>query len=145
MSTCARSWRKRLFVGLGALALGAALTFTPGCYHYRVTAFDADDPVHKFSETRHAFLWGIFAEPVLLTPTSDDPSRYCESNSLYEVRVSTNFGTALATVLTLGIWAPARVEWTCAAPEPNGGDFDDFGPPPGDQEGDPPAGDGEGE
>jgi hypothetical protein len=42
---------------------------------------------------------------------------------LYEVRVSTNFGFALITVATLGIWAPATVEWSCAAVPAEGGNL----------------------
>ncbi|APR82811.1 Hypothetical protein A7982_08160 [Minicystis rosea] len=35
--------------------------------------------------------------------------------------VSTNFGYALLTVLSLGLAAPATVVWTCAKAPPHGG------------------------
>ena len=48
----------------------------------------------------------------------------CESNALDEVRVSTNFGFALVTVLSLGIWQPIEVNWRCAeAADSGSGDF----------------------
>jgi len=38
----------------------------------------------------------------------------CDTNLLDEVRVHQNFGEALATVLTLGLWTPVRIEYRCA-------------------------------
>jgi hypothetical protein len=38
----------------------------------------------------------------------------CPTNLLDEVRVHQNLGQALATVLTLGLWMPIRIEYRCA-------------------------------
>lgn len=38
----------------------------------------------------------------------------CDTNLIDEVRVRQNFGQALATVLTLGLWMPTRIEYRCA-------------------------------
>ena len=38
----------------------------------------------------------------------------CPTNLIDEVRVRQSFGEALATVLTLGLWAPARIQYRCA-------------------------------
>jgi hypothetical protein len=39
---------------------------------------------------------------------------------MQEVRVTTNFGYAVLTVVTLGIWSPMEIEWRCAKqPPPN--------------------------
>jgi hypothetical protein len=99
--------------------LTGLLTST-GCYHFRVTSkSDSDVLIH--SETRHQLLWGLVGSGIELSADSKDPARRCDSNSLQEVSVSTNFGFALITVLTLGIWSPATVHWTCAAVPPEEG------------------------
>jgi hypothetical protein len=41
----------------------------------------------------------------------------CAANALTEVRVKTSLVQALATVLTLGFWQPAEVEYRCAKRE----------------------------
>ena len=38
----------------------------------------------------------------------------CDTNLIDEVRVRQTFGQALATVLTLGLWMPTRIEYRCA-------------------------------
>ena len=38
----------------------------------------------------------------------------CDTNLIDEVRVRQTFAQALATVLTLGLWMPTRIEYRCA-------------------------------
>ncbi len=38
----------------------------------------------------------------------------CQTNLIDEVRVKTNFGQSLITVLTLGFYQPATIEYFCA-------------------------------
>jgi hypothetical protein len=38
----------------------------------------------------------------------------CPTNLIDEVRIHQNLGQALATVLTLGLWIPVRIEYRCA-------------------------------
>ena len=78
-----------------------------GCYHYRVTVPDTDPATEYESKTMHTFFWGLINDPE--KQVADD----CVSNSIDEVRVSTNYGYALITVITLGIWTPMDVEWRC--------------------------------
>ena len=90
------------------------VAFTQGCYHYRVTTPTPDPATEYEKRTSHGLLWGLVKD--------DQPARDCEkSKALDEVRVSTNFGYALATVLSLGIWSPLDVEWRCAKPKPRRG------------------------
>jgi hypothetical protein len=42
----------------------------------------------------------------------------CASDLLSEVRVRTSLAQSLATVLTLGFWQPATIEYRCAKPPP---------------------------
>lgn len=98
-------FRKQLLVFILLLAVSAQLS---SCYHYRVVA--SNDPATDYYTdkcVRHDFLWGAIQAPVA---KADD----CLTGGMAEVKVSTNFGYALATVLTLGIWSPMHIEWRCA-------------------------------
>lgn len=88
-----------LFVGL--------LFIQMGCYHYHVTAPKPDPATDYEHRTAHAFLWGLIqSDNVRATD--------CVSNALDEVHITTNFGYAIVSVATLGIWVPLDVEWRCA-------------------------------
>lgn len=82
-----------------------------GCYHYHVMspAFDpATEPQHK---TVHSLAWGLANTPGDVFATNCEPS-----NALDQVSVSSNLGYSLLTAVSLGFWAPLRVEWRCAKP-----------------------------
>lgn len=105
-----------------AAAACALLLCGSGCFHYRLTPVSADgEPLppatEPQSETVWSFAWGL-AQPTL------NPAN-CQGNGASEVTTTTNLGYALLTVVTLGIVAPAEVEWRCAkdAPGPGGDDF----------------------
>jgi hypothetical protein len=58
----------------------------------------------------------------LLGPVQDDLTPHvnksrnpanCNSGSMLQVIVPKDFGNALVTVLTLGMWVPMEVEWRC--------------------------------
>lgn len=58
-----------------------------------------------------------------LNQTNLDPSD-CLGNGLAEVRVSTNLGFEMISVLSLGFFQPITVEWRCAKePQSSGNDF----------------------
>ena len=79
-----------------------------GCAHHRVVAQNGD-PAQVPTEgvTHHQYFWGLVGEPSIYVDE-------CPSHSLHDVEVSTSFWQGLATVVTLGIWMPATVEWRCA-------------------------------
>lgn len=82
------------------------------CYSYRLAtqAQSASDPHRK---TAHVYLWGLLQKPqYITTPTCDALG----VNGVSEVYIRTNFGFALITVGTLGIWCPMIVEWRCSKP-----------------------------
>ncbi|MEE8103988.1 MAG: hypothetical protein V3T86_00470 [Planctomycetota bacterium] len=116
---------RKLCLYLGALALATIGFAVPGCAHYRVTSMD-DDKVITHRETKHVFFWGLMEEPVHLASNATDPKYACASGSLHEVTVTTNLGYALITVLTVGIWSPATVEWSCAVAKSPKGEFPDL-------------------
>ena len=100
-------------------AIVAALAVA-GCSTTTVVV-PAPDPVTEYRErntTSHTFFWGLIQDPQTVVAEN------CESNSLDNVRVSNNFGFALVTVLSLGVWSPIQVNWRCAeAADGGSGEF----------------------
>lgn len=82
-----------------------------GCYHARLLADpEAQVATSPKAETAWVMWWGL-SQPRLTAPE-------CLSGGLQEVRVSTNVGYSLITILTLGIACPVDVEYSCAKPCP---------------------------
>ncbi len=97
-----------------AFAFGASVQ-TAGCYTYRV---EAPSPVSPgVTEYMGEVLWSLFWGFKQEVPRVDN----CRKQGLSEVKVSSNFGFALITILTLGIASPLRAEWKCAPPTPTPG------------------------
>lgn len=93
------------------LALTITLTLN-SCYTARV-ATKSLEGAGGGSKTVNFFAWGLVQSPKRIT------TPICDSlgvNGMSEVTVKNNFGYALITVITLGIWSPARVEWKCGKP-----------------------------
>lgn len=108
---------------LPIVVLLAALAAAPGCASHQVRLPDSD-PLEKTyqSEAPQAFLWGLVLKPQVVTAD-------CE-NGLNDVVMKPNFLHSLATVVTLGIWMPAAVEFRCRAPHGDGGSFPEAPPNP---------------
>lgn len=87
-----------------------------GCYHYPVQAPAADPSTEYKKQTAHSLFWGLAQKNVSAENCQPTPG-------LAEVRVTTNLGFALATVVTLGIWCPMTVEWRCAKPCQDNGEL----------------------
>jgi hypothetical protein len=116
----------------GLLLAGAAGIGGSGCYQYQVArcsappltvaeAIDAEpgqppchtpeyDPATEWeTRTVHSLLWGLVRKPEYVFTT------VCPAQAaIDQVRVHDNLGYAALTVLTLGIWAPKRIAYTCA-------------------------------
>ncbi len=92
--------------------VAASCLLLQSCYSYRLAthAQVASDP-HK--KTANVYLWGLVQKPqYIATPNCDAMG----VNGVSEVYVRTNFGYALITVCTLGIWCPMVIEWRCSKP-----------------------------
>lgn len=84
-----------------------------GCFSYRLATHDQPGTIHTESATANSYLWGLINKPAQIpTPICDS----LEVNGVAEVTFKTNFGYALITVATLGIWCPVKVEWICSKP-----------------------------
>lgn len=82
-----------------------------GCYSYRVLN-TVNDPasVQYHHKILWAFCWGLVVNPQTFSVND------CENNGIDEVRISTNLGTNLITVISLGFLSPVKVEWKCHKP-----------------------------
>jgi hypothetical protein len=120
--TCGIGHRRRRWgVSVAApLAIAIFVLATAGCSTTHVSVPEPD-PVTEYREQNkatHTFFWGLVQNPQTVIAEN------CASNALDEVRVSTNFGFALVTVLSLGIWQPLEVNWRCAqAPDTGSGEI----------------------
>jgi len=93
--------------------LMAALIFCSSCYTYKVATHAQEGSEESKPVTAHAFFWGLIQKPAKITPTLCDELKV---NGMSEVTVKTNFGYALITVATLGIWCPVQLTWRCSKP-----------------------------
>lgn len=81
------------------------------CYHYGVEKPASDPATVARSRTFHAIAWGLVVKPEVARAAE------CQSGTaLDNVHVTTNVGYALLTTVTLGFWAPLKMEWQCTKP-----------------------------
>ena len=96
-----RSIRRTAAVSL--LLLGGT-----GCYHYHVAAPNFD-PAAEGRGAVNTFAWGLINKPQTALAHN-----CANSSALDQVKVSSNLGYTLLTVVTLGFWSRVDVEWKCA-------------------------------
>ena len=89
------------------VALALALLVS-GCYHYRLAPQNVTPAARGPKQTVHSLLWGALQ-------TNLDDKGLCMGNGVTDVVVTTNFGFIMVGVLTLGIWVPSQIEYSCAA------------------------------
>jgi hypothetical protein len=87
-----------------AVPIAASLLLS-GCAYHRVVVANPNPGSPWQSAQSNAFGLGAVQHRTVVN---------CPTNLIDEVRVRQSFGEALATVLTLGLWAPARIEYRCA-------------------------------
>ena len=110
---------RRTLVAL-TLVLSCSI-LTTGCYTYHIYQVggtagreQGNQPGTEWEhKTLHAFAWGAVRQ--------DLPVDNCQLGSgqrlgMEEVKVDTNLGYLLVSVVTLGIWVPLDVSWRCAKP-----------------------------
>ena len=96
-----------------AVPIVALLFVFNSCYSYRVATQALPGTETSGTMTAHSLFWGLVKKPAEIhTPTCDSLG----VNGVAEVTMKTNFGYALITVATLGIWSPMKVEWKCSKP-----------------------------
>lgn len=108
MSQQYTSSKKLFFVWMMTISIGLS-----SCYSYRVGTYAQGGSEASKPITVNSYFWGLLKKPAEIhTPICDS----LQVNGVAEVTMSTNFGYALITVVTLGIWSPMKVQWRCSKP-----------------------------
>lgn len=97
------------------IAVTPALLGLPGCYSYRLATHAQPSTDIQYSKKVHAssLFWGLVNKPQEIhTPNCDS----LDVLGVSEVQIRTSFGNAVLTVLTLGIYCPITVTWSCSKP-----------------------------
>jgi hypothetical protein len=82
------------------------------CYSYRIST-KAQAGTETTRVKAASLFWGLAQTPKqLVTPNCDS----LNLKGMTEVRMRTNFGNILLTVVTLGIYCPMQIEWKCSKP-----------------------------
>lgn len=93
------------------IVLGAGLALQ-GCAYHRLVVASGEAPDQRYHAVEsNAFGWNFSEQQTV--------AEECPTNALSEVRTRTSFLQSLGTVLTLGLWQPAHMEYRCAK-EPTG-------------------------
>ncbi|MDR0792409.1 MAG: Bor family protein [Chitinophagaceae bacterium] len=82
------------------------------CYTVRV-ATHAQEGSEYVAVKANSYFWGLAQKPqTITTPMCDSLG----ANGMAIVEAKTNFGNALITVVTLGIWHPMTIQYKCSKP-----------------------------
>lgn len=73
------------------------------------------------SQDLNSLLWGLIRQDL---PITNCRLANGQRLGIEEIRVGRNRRQVLATVLTLGMWAPTRISWRCARPPSQVGTLD---------------------
>ena len=101
-----RSKRAVVLLGIGVVMLSS-------CYTYRIQTH-AQAGTEVTTVNANSYFWGLVQNPKagITTPLCDS----LDVNGMSVVRVRTNLGYALITVITLGIWSPMKIDYRCSKP-----------------------------
>jgi Bor protein len=94
----------------GRIALLLTLVLSAGCWYHRI---EVTTPASAGTEYESTVAWSLLWGAVQGKEVTPDN---CNGQGLKEVKVSSNLGFALLTVVTLGLVAPERIQWRCASP-----------------------------
>ena len=112
---------------LSFLLVIAALACVSGCASYQLRTPHSDPQIETYErQAPDAFFWGLIMSPQVM-------SADCSGGGFNDVIIQRNFLQDLVSVLTLGIWMPATVEYRCRVPQDPGGEFPKAPTQPGSQ------------
>ena len=101
----------------GIVLILAVMLAEQSCYHYRVMSTINDPTTEYQHKVMWSYCWGLVNKPQFYVVPN------CDKSAIDEVRVTTTFGNALLTIVTLGIVCPVSVEWKCSKPCQRVGDI----------------------
>lgn len=107
---------------LRTISLLSGLMMFSSCYTFKIAtkAQGATDELQTTTIHTYSLFWGaVNKQQTIPTPNCNAIG----SLGLAEVKVKTNFGYALLTVATLGIYCPVEVIYKCSKPCPQDGEL----------------------
>jgi hypothetical protein len=98
---------------LGFIILISAFLWA-GCstvHVYQAGDNSGNQPGTEWESKRvNTFFWGALRQDVIV----DDCRVGQDRTNIEEIKIEKNFGSILATVVTLGLWEPSKISWKCA-------------------------------
>lgn len=91
---------------IGVIFIFFMLTLLQSCYTYKIKPDDITPASQPQSMIYRTYFWGNIEG-------KKKPKPECHRNGLAEVEVHCSFGQSLITILTLGIYHPVKITWTC--------------------------------
>ncbi|MEM9546005.1 MAG: hypothetical protein AAGA77_08525 [Bacteroidota bacterium] len=80
---------------------------------YQAGDLAGNQPSTEWESKRvNTFFWGALRQDVIVDNCRVGDDRI----HMEELKVEKNFGSILATILTIGIWEPSKISWKCAKP-----------------------------
>lgn len=107
---------------LKTLSMLSGIMMLSSCYTFKIAtkAQSATDELQTTTVHTYSLFWGaVNKHQTMPTPNCDALG----SLGMAEVKVKTNFGYALITVATLGIYCPMEVVYKCSKPCPQDGEL----------------------
>ena len=95
---------------LGLIIIFCVMLCT-GCSTVHVYQKGGNFPSTEWESKRvNTFLWGAIRHDVIIDNCVVGNDRI----NIEEIKVEKNFGSILATIVTLGLWEPVKISWKCA-------------------------------
>ena len=75
---------------------------------------EGNQPGSEWESKRvNTFLWGAIRQDVIIEDCREGDGKRL---NIEEVKIDKNFPSILASIITIGLWEPAKVSWKCAKP-----------------------------
>lgn len=92
------------------------LFIATGCstiHVYQAGDLAGNQPSTEWESKRvNTFLWGALRQDVIVDNCRVGDDRI----HIEEIKIEKNFGSIVATIVTLGLWEPSKISWKCAKP-----------------------------
>ena len=85
---------------------------------------EGDQPGTEWTDGKriNTFFWRALRQDVIIT---DCRLGNGERLNIEEIKIEKNFGSIIASVITLGLWEPAKISWKCAKPKVQSGELEE--------------------
>ena len=118
-----RSYKNPLASGIAFSLILCSLILLSGCSTIHVYQagnqqgrVEGNQPGTEWTDGKrvNTFFWGALRQDVIIEECRQaDGSRL----NIEEIKIEKNFGSVIASILTLGLWEPVKISWKCAKPK----------------------------